>query len=347
MSLLEPSVVNLMKFVQAPAKDGNLQATALLQECVADIESSSSAEEPLLALRTQPWTSRRRANPLPRRREWERWHPSSYTPGAGGTCRRGNTWHFLPAEPRSMGCALPRGRDERVMASMDAERFLAPVCIQGCGIAGQNGCGISKAFARATHNRGSQPRKWILKSTRAVLLNRSCREGSKKRKASSLSSKFTPQFLPVLGEQQPAGEEAQEPFACGHMQGGRGSIFAIPVAEEDVCSLHFRLKPCSGAFCVSMELPRPHPELEHLVVTYPTGRLRHPNSLVPLLVEVIDEQTLEQRRRLPGAKTETSNPDLYPWQGQEGILDPQGTRIKAQSVGPVSRRDWENHCYRV
>eukprot|EP00971_Amphidinium_carterae_P028272 556737-Amphidinium_carterae.2 len=50
MSLLEPSVVNLMKFVQLQSTKGNIEATALLQECVADIESSSAVEEPQLVL---------------------------------------------------------------------------------------------------------------------------------------------------------------------------------------------------------------------------------------------------------------------------------------------------------
>eukprot|EP00971_Amphidinium_carterae_P283757 5633402-Amphidinium_carterae.1 len=48
MTLLEPSVINLMKFVQGQSQQGNLEATALLQECVADIESASPPTEPLL-----------------------------------------------------------------------------------------------------------------------------------------------------------------------------------------------------------------------------------------------------------------------------------------------------------
>eukprot|EP00971_Amphidinium_carterae_P174883 3466370-Amphidinium_carterae.2 len=46
MNLLEPSLVGLMKYVQAHAKDGDATASTLLEECLASLEHSKEQASP-------------------------------------------------------------------------------------------------------------------------------------------------------------------------------------------------------------------------------------------------------------------------------------------------------------
>eukprot|EP00971_Amphidinium_carterae_P117378 2325125-Amphidinium_carterae.1 len=50
MNLLEPSLVGLMKYVQAQAKDGDTTASTLLEECLASLELSKDHVDPPPAL---------------------------------------------------------------------------------------------------------------------------------------------------------------------------------------------------------------------------------------------------------------------------------------------------------
>eukprot|EP00971_Amphidinium_carterae_P054196 1067396-Amphidinium_carterae.1 len=44
MALLEPSLVSMMQYVQSKAKSGDLDASTVLEECVASLEVSKEAE---------------------------------------------------------------------------------------------------------------------------------------------------------------------------------------------------------------------------------------------------------------------------------------------------------------
>eukprot|EP00971_Amphidinium_carterae_P325907 6456453-Amphidinium_carterae.1 len=50
MELLEPSLVDLMKYVQTQAKGGDTTASTLLEECLASLELSKDAADPPPAL---------------------------------------------------------------------------------------------------------------------------------------------------------------------------------------------------------------------------------------------------------------------------------------------------------
>eukprot|EP00971_Amphidinium_carterae_P126329 2502626-Amphidinium_carterae.1 len=73
-----------------------------------------------------------------------------------------------------------------------------------------------------------------------------------------------------------------------------------------------------------MELPRPFPELDNLVVKYYPEIGSYPFSSIPTIVEVIDEasfeKTRQQERQLRFSENRMPNPDAYPWPEQEEAL---------------------------
>eukprot|EP00971_Amphidinium_carterae_P101817 2015269-Amphidinium_carterae.1 len=46
MSLLEPSLVGMMKYVQGQAREGDATATTILEECLASLELSKDQLDP-------------------------------------------------------------------------------------------------------------------------------------------------------------------------------------------------------------------------------------------------------------------------------------------------------------